>query len=66
VRPCTSKDDARSLGEALALLHGHEELRLTYANFAYERARRCYAAEHMVEEYLQAYSVLLQPQARAA
>jgi glycogen synthase len=60
------KDDASSLGEALALLHGHRELRLAYANSAYERARRHYTAERMVEEYVQAYSVLLEQRVRAA
>jgi glycosyltransferase involved in cell wall biosynthesis len=51
--------DAESLGEALALLHGNRELRLSYANRAYERARQRYTADRMVEEYVQVYTALL-------
>ncbi len=46
--------------EALALLHGNRELRLTYANRAYERARQRYTADRMVEEYMQLYRALLE------
>ena len=60
------KDDARSLGEALALLHGNHELRLAYANRAYERALRHYPAGRMVNEYVQAYSALLEQRVGAA
>jgi glycosyltransferase involved in cell wall biosynthesis len=55
-----------SLREALALLHGNRELRLTYANRAYDRARQCYTADRMVEEYVQAYSALLERRVWAA
>jgi glycosyltransferase involved in cell wall biosynthesis len=58
--------DASSLGEALALLHGNRELRLSYANRAYERARQRYTAERMVEEYMQVYKALLGHQVWAA
>jgi glycosyltransferase involved in cell wall biosynthesis len=60
------KDDARSLGEALALLHGNPELRMEYAERAYERAMRHYTAERMVDTYVQAYSSLLEHRERAA
>jgi glycosyltransferase involved in cell wall biosynthesis len=60
------KDDARSLGEALALLHGDDELRLDYANRAYQRALRHYAAERMVDEYLAAYGALMDRRVKAA
>ena len=60
------RDDARSLREALALLLGNPELRLECANRAYERAMRHYMAGRMVDEYVQAYSALLDHRVRAA
>jgi glycosyltransferase involved in cell wall biosynthesis len=59
-------NDAKSLSEALALLHGDRELRLKYANRAYERARQLYTADRMVEEYVQIYSALLERRVSAA
>ena len=58
--------DAESLREALALLHGNRELRLSYANRAYERARQRYTAERMVEEYVEVYRALLERRVGAA
>lgn len=58
--------DAESLRESLALLHGNRELRLNYANRAYERARQRYTADRMVEEYVQLYRALLERRASAA
>jgi glycosyltransferase involved in cell wall biosynthesis len=58
--------DAESLRDALALLHGNRELRLSYANRAYERARQRYTAERMVEEYVQVYRALLESRVWAA
>jgi glycosyltransferase involved in cell wall biosynthesis len=60
------KDDARSLGEALALMHGDPELRGDYANRAYQRALRHYTAERMVDEYLAAYGALIDHRVKAA
>jgi glycosyltransferase involved in cell wall biosynthesis len=60
------RNDAGSLGEALARLHGDRELRLTYANRAYERARQRYTAERMVDEYVQVYAALLERRVGAA
>jgi glycogen(starch) synthase len=60
------KDDARSLREALARLAGDRELRLEYANRAYQRAVRHYAAGRMVDEYGEAYASLLEQRVRAA
>jgi glycosyltransferase involved in cell wall biosynthesis len=60
------KDDAESLGEKLAALHGDRELCAKYASRAYERARQRYTAERMVDEYLQIYSALLERRASAA
>jgi glycosyltransferase involved in cell wall biosynthesis len=52
--------DLGSLEKALALLHGNPELRLRYANRAYDRARQHYTADRMVEEYMQLYRALLE------
>ena len=60
------KDDACSLREALARLDGDRELRLEYANRAYQRAVRHYMAGRMVDEYMEAYASLLAQRARAA
>ncbi len=59
-------NDAASLQAALALLHGNRELRLTYANRAYEHACRHYTAVRMVEEYMQLYKALLEYRVWAA
>jgi glycosyltransferase involved in cell wall biosynthesis len=59
-------DDANSLGEALALLHRDHELRMSYANRAYQRALLCYTADRMVEEYLEIYTALLERRVSAA
>ena len=60
------KDDAGSLAEVLALLHGNRELCLAYADRAYSHACRNYSAARMVDEYLQAYRALLGQGVRAA
>jgi glycosyltransferase involved in cell wall biosynthesis len=59
-------NNAESLGEALSLLHEDRALRLNYANRAYERARICYTADRMVDEYVQLYTVLVESRVRAA
>jgi glycogen(starch) synthase len=60
------RNDAQSLQKALALLHGDRQLRLTYANLAYERARQRYTADRMVEQYVQIYAALLERRVSAA
>jgi glycogen synthase len=60
------KNDANSLGRVLAMLHGNPDLCRGYANQAYEHAFRNYTAGRMVDEYMQAYSMLLGHGARAA
>jgi glycogen synthase len=60
------KDDARSLREALVRLHGDRELRMEYANRAYERAVRHFMAGRMVDEYMEIYASLLEHRVRAA
>jgi len=59
-------DDAQALGEELRLLHDDRELRTTYAERAYEHARRNYTADRMVGEYLQLYLALLERRVSAA
>jgi glycosyltransferase involved in cell wall biosynthesis len=53
-------NDAQSMGEALTLLSGDRQLRMTYANRAYQRACQRYTADHMVDEYVQLYTALLE------
>ena len=60
------KDDARSLREALVRLDGDRELRLEYAQRAYQRAVQQYMAGRMVDEYVEAYASLLEHRVRAA
>lgn len=59
-------NDCRSLRQALELLQRSPGLRLEYANRAYEHARERYAATRMVEEYMQAYTALLERKVGAA
>jgi glycosyltransferase involved in cell wall biosynthesis len=59
-------DDAASMERALELLKDNRELRVKYANRAYERARQRYTAARMVEEYMQLYKALLERRVRAA
>ena len=48
----SGENDASSLAEAIARLRADRELRLTYANLAYNRARQRFTASRMVDEYL--------------
>lgn len=59
-------NDLGSLEHKLDLLHGDRELRLTYANLAYNRARHRYSAARMVDEYANLYQVLMKAGALAA
>ncbi|PSH03751.1 MAG: hypothetical protein CXZ00_10380 [Acidobacteria bacterium] len=59
------RDNAISLGQALEILHSDPRLCMTYANLAYERARKRYTAERMVDEYVQLYTALLEHRAAA-
>jgi glycogen(starch) synthase len=60
------KNNAHSLGEALAMLHGNQDLCRAYAERAYAHACRHYTAARMVEEYLEAYRALIAQGVRAA
>ncbi len=48
-------NDAASLFDALNRLASDRDLRLTYANLAYNRARQYFNADRMVDEYLAIY-----------
>ncbi len=52
-------NDAEDLARTLARLQGDRELRLTYANLAYHRARQRYTAERMVDDYMNLYASLV-------
>lgn len=59
-------NDPTSLQRQLERLQGNRELRLRYANLAYNRARARYTAERMVSDYLALYRSLVGVEARAA
>lgn len=53
------RDDALDLAGKIEKLNNDRELRLTYANLAYNRARQRYTAERMVDGYLDLYESIL-------
>ena len=59
-------NDPTSLQRQLERLQGNRELRLRYANLAYNRARARYTADRMVNDYLNLYQNLAGAEARAA
>ncbi|MGZ4824781.1 MAG: glycosyltransferase family 4 protein [Terriglobales bacterium] len=52
-------NDAADLAHTIACLQSDRELRLTYANLAYHRARQRYTAERMVDDYMNLYESLV-------
>ena len=50
-----STNDAQGLASAIEHLNSDRQLRLTYANLAYNRARQRFTAERMVDDYLHLY-----------
>jgi glycogen synthase len=52
-------NDALDLAGKIEKLNNDRELRLTYANLAYNRARQRYTAERMVENYVELYKTVL-------
>jgi glycogen synthase len=56
-------DDSQSLKAEIERLHFDRELRLTYANLAYNRARQRYTAERMVDDYVRLYQETTSSQA---
>ncbi len=59
-------NDPASLQRQLERLQGNRELRLRYANLAYNRARARYTAERMVNDYMALYKSLAGVEAHAA
>jgi glycogen synthase len=59
-------NDAVSLQKQLERLQSNRELRLRYANLAYNRARARYTADRMVNDYLDLYRDLAGVEAQAA
>ena len=57
---------AGSLAEALQTLHEERDVCLGYGNRAYQRARECFTAKRMVDEYLDLYRGLISASAVAA
>jgi glycosyltransferase involved in cell wall biosynthesis len=60
------RNDAESLQAAIEQLQSDREMRLTFANLAYNRARQRFTAERMVDDYLNLYEVLVSAGAAAA
>ncbi|HWR17834.1 MAG TPA: glycosyltransferase family 4 protein [Terriglobales bacterium] len=52
-------NDARDLARKLERLQNDPELRMTYANLAYGRARQRFTAERMVDDYMNLYQTLV-------
>jgi glycosyltransferase involved in cell wall biosynthesis len=59
-------NDASSLEREIARLQSDRELRLTYANLAYNRARQRFTADRMVDEYMKLYEAMASAGAAAA
>jgi glycosyltransferase involved in cell wall biosynthesis len=59
-------NDADNLAEKIGLLRHDRELRSTYANLAYRRAKQRFTAERMVGDYLNLYQAMLPAEAAAA
>ncbi len=53
------RNDASSLAETVARLRADRELRLTFATLALNRARQCFTASRMVDEYLALYNSMI-------
>jgi glycogen synthase len=52
-------NDAEDLARKIEKLQNDRELRLTYANLAYRRAKQRFTAERMVRDYLNLYQALV-------
>ena len=59
-------NDADSLAEAIRQLSEDRDLRRTYANRAYQRARERFTAKRMIDDYLELYRSLLYSKSAAA
>lgn len=59
-------NDSASLAEVIQRLGNDPELCRTFANRAFQRARDCFTAKRMIDEYLQVYNTLLKEEVLAA
>ena len=59
-------NDATSLAEVIRRLHNQRDLCRGYAARAYQRARQCFTAKRMVDDYVRLYSRVLESEAAAA
>ncbi|HLH08656.1 MAG TPA: glycosyltransferase family 4 protein [Terriglobales bacterium] len=59
-------NDATELERTLISLAEDRQLRLTYSNLAYRRAKSFYTANRMVDQYMQLYSTLITEKVAAA
>ena len=53
------RNDALDLASTIEKLNNDRELRLTYANLAYNRARQRFTAERMVDDYISLYDSIM-------
>ena len=60
------ENDPVSLCETIQRLHDDRDLRLTYANLAYNRARQWFTADRMVEDYMNLYQTMVGAESIAA
>ena len=59
-------NDADSLAEAVRILSGDLQMRRNFANRAFQRARECFNAHRMTDNYIQLYRKVASQQAWAA
>jgi glycogen(starch) synthase len=59
-------NDAESLADVIRRLHGHRDLCRGYATRAYQRARECFTAKRMIDEYVRLYHGLIAERVAAA
>jgi glycogen(starch) synthase len=59
-------NDADSLAQVIRRLHEHRDLCRGYATRAYQRARECFTAKRMIDEYVRLYHRLLEARVAAA
>ena len=59
-------NDAASLAEVIRRLHRQRDLCRGYAARAYQRARECFTAKRMIDDYLRLYSRIVGTEAAAA
>jgi glycogen(starch) synthase len=59
-------NDADSLAEAVRILSGDQQMLRSYANRAFQRARECFNAHRMTDNYIQLYRKIASQRAWAA